>query len=384
MEARGQIGSKLPSVGTTIFTIMSHLSHEYKAINLAQGFPDFPCSPQLITLVSEYMKKGFNQYAPMAGIFPLREIISEKTLELYDVKFNSEKEITVTSGATEACYAAITAFIQKDDEVIIFEPAFDCYVPAIELSGGKPVFVELQYPDYKIDWADVKKKISSLTKMIIINSPHNPTGSVFTSADLDRLTELVRGTNIIILSDEVYEHIVFDNQVHQSVLLRSELRERSLVISSFGKTFHITGWRMGYCLAPEPLSTEFRKVHQYLTFSAPTPMQYALAEFLKNKDEYLQLPALFQKKRDLFLSMMKDSNFKFIPSSGTYFQLMSYKNISQENDVDYAARLTKETGVASIPISVFFKNRRDDKILRFCFAKENDTLERAAEKLCRI
>jgi methionine aminotransferase len=384
MEARGQIGSKLPAVGTTIFTIMSHLSHEYKAINLAQGFPDFPCSPQLVSLVSESMKKGLNQYAPMAGIFPLREMISEKTRQQYHIDVSPEKEITVTCGATEASYAAITALIQKNDEVLIFEPAFDCYVPAIELCGGKPVFVELHYPEYKIDWPAVKTKISPQTKMIIINSPHNPTGSAWSSKDLDELAKLVKGTNIIILSDEVYEHIIFDQQIHQSVLLRPDLRERSLVISSFGKTFHTTGWRMGYCIAPEYLTIEFRKVHQYLTFSAPTPMQYALADFLKNKEEYLQLPAFFQKKRDFFLGMMASSKFKFIPSSGTYFQLMSYKNISQENDIDYAARLTKETGVASIPISVFFNNKRDDKILRFCFAKENDTLERAAEKLCRI
>jgi methionine transaminase len=384
MEAGRQIQSKLPGVGTTIFTIMSHMAHEYKAINLAQGFPDFPCSEKLTALVNEYMKKGFNQYAPMAGIFPLREMISEKTRELYNVNYTVEKEVTVTCGATEACYAAITSLIQKDDEVIIFEPAFDCYVPVIGLSGGKPIFVELHYPDYKIDWAVVKAKITARTKMIIINSPHNPTGSVLSSADLEELTKLVKGTDILILSDEVYEHIIFDKKIHQSVLLRPALRERSLVISSFGKTFHTTGWRMGYCLAPEHLSKEFRKVHQFLTFSAPTPMQYALADYLKNKEAYLQLPDFYQKKRDAFASMMAGSRFKFIPSAGTYFQLMSYKNISDENDVDYAARLTKETGVASIPVSVFFNKRRDDKILRFCFAKETETLERAAEKLCRI
>jgi methionine aminotransferase len=384
MEGKRQIGSKLPNVGTTIFAIMSELSHKHKAINLAQGFPDFPCSEKLISLVNFYMNKGLNQYSPMPGILPLREIIGEKTKELYNAVFDPQKEITITCGATEACYAAITSLIQKDDEVIIFEPAFDCYVPAIHLSGGKPVFVELHYPEYKIDWVEVKAKLTARTKMIIVNSPHNPTGSVLSPTDLDQLTELVKGTDILILSDEVYEHIIFDKKIHESVLRRPALRDRSLVISSFGKTFHTTGWRMGYCLAPEHLSAEFRKVHQFLTYSASTPVQYALADYLKEKDKYLDLPDFYQKKRDAFTMMMQNSRFKFIPSGGTYFQLMSYKSITDENDISYAARLTKETGVASIPVSVFFNNKRDDKILRFCFAKENETLERAAEKLCRI
>ncbi len=375
---------KLPQVGTTIFTVMSHLAVQHKAINLAQGFPDFPCSPKLVSLVSQYMMKGANQYAPMAGVVSLREKIAAKTEELYNYYYNPDKEITVTCGATEACYVTITSVIQPGDEVIIFEPSFDCYEPAITLSGGKPVFVELSYPDYKIDWQKVKEKISSKTRLIIINSPHNPTGSIFKKADMLALTELVKNTDILILSDEVYEHIIFDGEKHESAILYPELRERSFVISSFGKTFHSTGWRMGYCLAPEPLSAEFRKVHQYVTFSAPTPMQYAIADYLDEKEHYLGLPAFYQQKRDHFMQLMKGSRFTGAASSGTYFQLLSYKDITDENDVDYVARLTREVGVATIPISVFFKNRRDDKIIRFCFAKENETLERAAEKLCKI
>jgi methionine transaminase len=376
--------SKLPKIGTTIFTVMSHLSHEHNAINLAQGFPGFPCSEKLINLVHKYMLKGCNQYAPMPGIIGLREKISQKTNELYGAEFDPEKEITITCGATEACYAAITAMVKAGDEVIIFEPAFDCYIPIIELSGGKPVFVELHYPDYKINWEKVKEKINPKTRMIIINSPHNPTGSVLSSDDLDQLGKLVKDTDILILSDEVYEHIIFDRIRHESVLLRPELRERSMVISSFGKTFHTTGWRMGYCLATAKISAEFRKVHQFITFSAPTPIQFALAEFLEEKEMYLCLPDFYQKKRDLFAELMKPSGFEFTEASGTYFQLMSYKNISDEHDVDLAKRLTIEAGVASIPVSVFYHNRTDEKILRFCFAKEDDTLKRAAEKLCRI
>ncbi len=376
--------SKLPQVGTTIFTVMSQLAVQHKAINLAQGFPDFPCSPKLVSLVSHYMAKGANQYAPMAGVIPLREKIAAKTQELYNYYYNPDKEITVTCGATEACYVAITSVIKPGDEVIIFEPSFDCYEPAINLSGGKAVFVELSYPDYHINWQKVKEKISEKTRLIIINSPHNPTGSILRKADMLALTELVKGTNILVLSDEVYEHIIFDGEPHESVILYPELRERSFVISSFGKTFHTTGWRMGYCLAPEHISAEFRKVHQYVTFSASTPMQFAITDYLDEKEHYLNLPAFYQQKRNLFLELMKGSRFKGAASKGTFFQLLSYKGLTEENDMDFAARLAKETGVATIPISVFFKNRTDDKMIRFCFAKENETLERAAEKLCKI
>src|SRR6185437_912737 len=298
---------KLPQVGTTIFTIMSHLAVQHKAINLAQGFPDFPCSPKLVELVTHYMTKGANQYAPMAGAIPLREKISAKTEELYGYYYNPDKEITVTCGATEACYVAITSVIKPGDEVIIFEPSFDVYEPAINLSGGKAIYVELSYPDYKPNWQKVKEKITSKTKLIIINSPHNPTGSILKKADMLALVEIVKNTNILILSDEVYEHIIFDGEKHESAILYPELRERSFVISSFGKTYHTTGWRMGYCLAPEPLSAEFRKVHQYITFSAPTPMQYAIADYLDDKDEYLNLPDFYQKKRNRFMELMKGS-----------------------------------------------------------------------------
>jgi methionine aminotransferase len=376
--------SKLPHIGTTIFTVMAQLANEHKAINLAQGFPDFRCSDHLISLVNQYMQSGFNQYAPMPGLMALRERISEKTFDLYNSYYSPEKEITITCGATEACYAAITSVIGKDDEVIIFQPAFDCYIPVIELNGGKTVVVELSYPEYKINWQEVKNKITSRTKMIIVNSPHNPTGSVLHASDFDQLSAIVKDTNILILSDEVYEHIIFDGIPHASILYRPELKERSLVVFSFGKTFHTTGWRMGYCLAPEKLSAEFRKIHQFLTFSTPTPMQYALADYLKEKEHYLNLPSFYQQKRDKFLSLIKNSSFEAIPAKGTYFQLLSYKKITEENDVAFAARLTKENGIASIPVSVFNNSLRDDKVLRFCFAKEDKTLEKAAEVLCRI
>ncbi|MBX9853329.1 MAG: methionine aminotransferase [Cytophagaceae bacterium] len=376
--------SKLPHVDTTIFTVMSRLANEHKAINLAQGFPDFCCSEELVSLVNHYMQCGHNQYAPMPGIMPLRERIAEKVYELYKASYSPETEITVTCGATEACYAAITALVRPGDEVIIFEPAFDCYAPVIELNGGKPVYIELKYPEFKIDWEEVQKKITASTKLIIINSPHNPTGSVLDFSDIKKLNAIVKDTDILIMSDEVYEHIIFDNIPHASILNFPELRERSLVIFSFGKTFHTTGWRMGYCLAPAKLSREFQKIHQYITFSTPTPMQYAVADFLKQKHHYQDLPQFYQQKRDKFISLLKNSRFELIPSAGTYFQLVSYKNITDEHDTDLAIRLTREKKIASIPVSVFYKNKRDDKLLRFCFAKEDQTLEKAAEILCRI
>jgi methionine aminotransferase len=363
---------------------MSHLSQEYKALNLAQGFPDFCCSEKLIDLVSYYMKKGFNQYAPMPGLLALRERISEKTYDIYKVSYNPATEITLTCGATEACFCAITSLINQGDEVIVFEPAFDVYAPAIELNGGKPVYIELNYPEFKINWTEVKKRISPATRMIIINSPHNPTGSALLDQDLKELCNIVKDTDIIILSDEVYEHIIFDNIPHASVLNYPELRERSLVISSFGKTFHTTGWRIRYCLAPEAITAEFRKIHQFNTFSIPTPMQYAVADFLKEKENYLGLPSFYQKKRDLFNNLVKNSRFEFVPGKGTYFQLLSYKNITEEKDVDFAVRLIKEKGIASIPVSVFYKSGKDDKVLRFCFAKEESTLQKAGEILCSL
>ncbi|HEY8402773.1 MAG TPA: methionine aminotransferase, partial [Cytophagaceae bacterium] len=349
--------TKLPGVGTTIFTIMSQLARDYEAINLAQGFPDFPCSSELIDLVYKYMQAGCNQYAPMPGIMPLRERIAAKIQSLYNFTYNPDTEVTLTCGATESSYAAITSVVKPGDEVIVFEPAFDCYTPAIHLSGGIPVYIELSYPDYKIDWNLVKEKITPRTKLIIINSPHNPTGAIITREDIEGLKEVVKDTSITILSDEVYEHIVFDGQQHESVIKYPELRERSLVIFSFGKTFHTTGWRMGYCVAPAALSAEFRKVHQFITFSVPTPMQFALADYLQDENHYTNLPRFFQEKRDKLSELLIHSRFELIPSKGTYFQLASYKNISDENDVDFAIRLTKEYGVATIPVSVFYHTK---------------------------
>src|SRR5579863_5340559 len=353
-QFNGNIRSKLPKVGTTIFTVMSALANEYKAINLSQGFPNFECSPKLVSLINEYMKKGFNQYAPMQGIMPLREAIAEKMQDLYGAKYNPEKEINITAGGTEAIYAAITAVINEGDEVMVMEPAYDCYVPAIELSGGIPVYIQLKAPDYTIDWNEVKKKISHRTRMIIINTPQNPTGAVMTENDMKELEKITHNTDIIILSDEVYEHIIFDGLKHQSVCRFLGLAERSFVVFSFGKTYHATGWKMGYVLAPEKLMTEFRRVHQFIVFTVNTPFQYALADYMKNKSEYLELGNFYQKKRDYFINLIKGSKFKYIPASGSYFQSLDYSAITHEKDTDYAIRLTKEAGVASVPISVFY------------------------------
>jgi len=383
-QFNGIIRSKLPNVGTTIFTVMSALANEHKAINLSQGFPNFECSPKLVSLINEYMKKGFNQYAPMQGIMPLREIIAEKMQDLYGAKYNPEKEINITAGGTEAIYAAITAVINEGDEVIVIEPAYDCYVPAIELSGGIPVYVQLTAPDYTIDWSEVKKKVSHRTRMIMINTPHNPTGAVMTAEDMKELENITNGTDIIILSDEVYEHIIFDGLKHQSVCRFPKLAERSFVVFSFGKTYHATGWKLGYVLAPEKLMVEFRKVHQFIVFTVNTPFQYALADYMKDKNEYLELGAFYQKKRDYFINLIKGSKFKYTPASGSYFQLLDYSKITREKDTDYAIRLTKEAGIASIPVSVFYHEQVDNKFLRFCFAKTEETLEQAAEKLCKV
>ena len=383
-EFNGMIRSKLPNVGTTIFTVMSHLANEYKAINLSQGFPNFECSPALVSLINEYMKRGYNQYAPMQGIMPLRETIAEKMEELYGAKYSPEKEINITAGGTEAIYAAITAVVNEGDEVIVIEPAYDCYVPAIELSGGIPVYVQLKAPNYTIDWEVLKKKVSHRTRMIMINTPHNPTGAVMTEKDMKELDKITRGTDIIILSDEVYEHIIFDGLKHQSICRFPKLAERSFVVFSFGKTYHATGWKMGYVLAPEKLMVEFRRVHQFIVFTVNTPFQYALADYMKNKSEYLELGNFYQKKRDYFINLIKGSKFKYVPASGSYFQLLDYSKITQEKDSDYAIRLTKEAGVASVPTSVFYHEKVDNKILRFCFAKTDETLEKAAEKLCNV
>lgn len=376
--------SKLPKAGTTIFTIMSALANENKAINLSQGFPDFPVSEELITLVHSWMKKGMNQYAPMQGILPLREAIAEKMEDLYGIGYNPESEITITSGGTQAIYAAIAAVIREGDEVVVFEPAYDCYVPAIELNGGKAVHIPLKAPDYNIDWSEVKNAISSRTKMIMINTPHNPTGTVMAAMDMKELEKITTDTDILILSDEVYEHLIFDGLPHESVCRYPKLAERSFVIFSFGKMYHATGWKTGYCLAPQNLSAEFRKVHQFMVFSANTPIQYALADYVKKKEKYLELPAFYQDKRDYFIRLLKGSKFKFTPASGSYFQLLDYSDISNEKDTEFAIRITKEYRIASIPVSVFYEQPVDNKLLRFCFAKTKDTLEQAAERLLKI
>ena len=377
------IKSKLPKCGTTIFTVMTTLATQHKAINLSQGFPDFEASEELISLVNHYMKKGVNQYAPMQGIFPLREQLVEKAEALYGVKYNPETEINITSGGTEAIYTAITAMIHEGDEVVVFEPAYDCYVPAIDLAGGVPVYISLKSPDYNIDWDDVKKVINHKTKMIIINTPQNPAGSVMSAEDMKELEKIVSGTGICIVSDEVYEHILFDGKKHESVMLYPGLAERSFVVFSFGKTYHTTGWKMGYCFAPANLMTEFRKIHQFVVFSSNTPVQYALADYIKNKN-YLELPAFYQAKRDYFLRLIKSSRFHYKVASGSYFQCLNFSAITNEKDTEYAIRLTKEFGVASIPVSVFYHEGIDNKILRFCFAKKNETLEIAAEKICSV
>jgi len=379
-----KVQSKLPDVGITIFTVMSNLANEHSATNLSQGFPDFDVDPKLLDLVDKYMRAGYNQYAPMQGVFALRARIAEKAQQLYEAAYDPATEITVTSGATEALFAAITAVVQTGDEVIVMEPAFDCYVPAIELNGGTPVFVKYRFPDYHIDWDDVKRAITSKTRLIILNSPHNPTGAVLSSEDISALKRIARDTDVLIVSDEVYEHIIFDGRVHESMARHPELAQRSFVISSFGKTYHTTGWKIGYCLAPEPLSAEFQRVHQFLTFASNTPIQHAYAEFMQNKNAYLKLSEFYQQKRDTFLALIEPSRFKPIPCGGTYFQMLDYSAISDEPDAAFAKRLTIEHGVASIPPSVFYHDGEDHRVLRFCFAKKDETLERAAEKLCKI
>ncbi len=376
--------SKLPNLETTIFSVMSALAKEYNAINLSQGFPDFESDPKLIDLVTLAMKSGYNQYAPMAGVLELRERIAEKYELLYGSTYHPETEITITSGATQAISCIISAFINSNDEVIIFKPAYDCYEPFIELNGGKVIPIQLEYPKYKIDWNLVKQKINTKTKMIIINTPHNPSGRIFSKHDMLQLQELTKSTDILILSDEVYEHIIFDDEKHQSICLYSDLKSRSFVVASFGKTFHNTGWKIGYCCAPKELMHEFRKVHQFNVYCVNHPMQIALANYLKEPNNYLGLSQFYQEKRDLFLSLISTSRFKFVPSKGTYFQVLDYSEITQESDVEFAKRLAIEYGIASIPLSVFNVNNLDNKILRFCFAKTSDTLKKAADILNSI
>jgi methionine aminotransferase len=378
------INSKLPAVGTTIFTVMSGLATEYKAVNLGQGFPDFPMSEELIALVNEAMRNNYNQYPPMPGWLPLREAIAEKIEFLYQTKVNPDTEITITPGGTYAIYSSLTAILHPGDEVIVFEPAYDSYIPNVEINGAKAVPINLVYPGYKIDWDAVKRAINAKTKAILINSPHNPTGSVVGKEDIEQLRALLKDTTIFIISDEVYEHLIFDNIPHQSILLYPDLLERSFVCFSFGKTYNCTGWKLGYCVAPAALTKEFRKVHQFNAFSCFTPAQVALTVFLKNKDAYLNLSSFMQGKRDYFNQLMQQTRFTMHASSGSYFICGSYERISDEGDKDLAIRITKEAGVATIPVSAFYQNGKDDKVLRFCFSKKEETLEAAVSRLIKL
>lgn len=376
--------SKLPNVDTSIFTVMSSLAQKHQALNLSQGFPNFKSDEKLIDLVTIAMNSGYNQYAPMPGNLELRVAIANKFEKLYTTSYNPDSEITVTAGATQAIFTIISAFIKADDEVIIFRPAYDCYEPAIALNGGIVISVQLEAPLYKVDWDEVKVKLSSKTKMVIINTPQNPTGTVLSKGDMLKLQELLEGTDIMVLSDEVYEHIIFDDEKHHSACLFPDLKARSFIVASFGKTFHITGWKSGYCCAPKYLMEEFQKVHQFNVFSVNHPMQKALGDYTQEPEHYLELSTFYQRKRDLFLSLIGGSRFKFTPAQGTYFQVLDFSAITSENDVDFAKRLTIDHKIASIPLSVFNTNHLDNKALRFCFAKTDDTLKHAADILNRI
>ncbi|QJB40935.1 methionine aminotransferase [Chitinophaga oryzae] len=376
--------SKLPHTGTTIFSVMSALAAEHKAINLSQGFPDYDCSDELKEMVNQAMQQGHNQYAPMPGLMQLRTAIAAKIRGLYQQSVNPDTEITITPGGTYAIYTAIATYIHPGDEVIIFEPAYDSYIPNVLVNGGKPVLIPLSFPDYRIDWQEVRRKITPRTRMIMVNTPHNPTGSILREEDMAELEKLVAEHNLLVLSDEVYEHLVFDGARHLSVLRYPAIYKNSFVVFSFGKVFHNTGWKMGYCVAPEHLMKEYRKVHQYLCFSVNTPMQYGLAEFLETPAHYLELPAFYQQKRDYFLELMNGSRFTPLASQGSYFQLMRYDGISGEGDKEFAIRLTKEFGVAAIPVSAFYHDGKDDHVVRFCFAKKETTLEQAAARLKNI
>ncbi|HEY6504374.1 MAG TPA: methionine aminotransferase [Chitinophagaceae bacterium] len=383
-SAHLHINSKLPSVGTTIFTVMSRLATEHKAINLGQGFPDFPMNEELVALVNEAMKNDYNQYPPMPGWMPLREAIAEKIEFLYQAKVNPDTEITITPGGTYAIYSSLTAILNPGDEVIVFEPAYDSYIPNVEINGATAIKINLVFPDYKIDWDTVRKAVTPKTKAILINSPHNPTGSVISAGDIEQLRSIVKGTNIFIVSDEVYEHLIFDKLPHQSILRYPDLLERSFVCFSFGKVYNCTGWKLGYCVAPAELTKEFRKVHQFNAFSCFTPTQVALTTFLKNKEAYLGLSPFMQEKKDYFKKLMQQTRFTMHESYGSYFICGSYERISDESDKDLAIRITKEAGVATIPVSAFYHNGKDDKVLRFCFSKKKETLEAAAKRLLKL
>lgn len=376
-----KLNSKLPDVGASIFSVMTKMANEHNAINLSQGFPDFNCPDELIALVHHFQKQGLNQYAPMQGVLPLRSEISKKIEKLHGRFYDPEKEITITAGATQALYTAISCLVNKGDEVIIFEPAYDSYAPAVRMNLGKPIFIPLNDEDFSINWELTEKKINTKTKLIILNSPHNPTGSIIDLNDLRTLEKIVKGKNIFVISDEVYEHITFDGCEHISLSRSDIVSKRSFIISSFGKTYHTTGWKMGYCVAPEYLMNEFRKLHQFVVFSANTPTQFAYSEFLKNESHYLELGNFYQQKRDYFADKIQKSKFRIKKCRGTYFQLLDYSLISNKNDFKFSEFLTKKNGVAVIPLSPFYKNGSRNKIIRVCFAKSDEVLSKAAQLL---
>lgn len=375
--------SKLPDVGTTIFSVISALANKHQAVNLGQGFPDFSCDPELIAAVTRAMADGYNQYAPMPGMPILLNAIAHKINQLYQKSYNPETEITIAAGATQAILTAIQASVHVGDEVIVIEPAYDSYVPAIRLAGGVPIFVAMEFDgnSFNIPWEKVKASINSRTRLLLINSPHNPTGFVLNSSDIAALSEIVRASKLLIISDEVYEHMVYDGQRHESISRSPELSERAFVISSFGKTYHVTGWKLGYVAAPVALMREFRKVHQFNVFSVNTPMQVGIANFMSDPHPYLALPDFYQSKRDLFRHGLANSRFRLLPSAGTYFQCVDYSEISRASEIEFAQWITQEAGVAAIPLSAFYHQQRDNSIVRFCFAKKEETLLAALEKL---
>jgi methionine aminotransferase len=381
MEAPIRVQSRLPDVGVSIFAVMTRLANEHGAINLSQGFPDFDCDPELIASVHRHMQAGHNQYAPMPGAAELREALAAKIGRLYGAQYDPVSEITVTAGATEALFDVISAFVRPGDEVMLFEPCYDAYVPAVRLNGGVPRFVTLRPPDYRIDWAEAGRVLSPRTRLLVVNSPHNPTGAVLGAGDLDAMAALLDGTGVVLLSDEVYEHIVFDGRRHESVARHPALRARSCVVSSFGKTYHTTGWKIGYVAAPQVLSAEIQRVHQFVTFAVNTPIQLAYAEFTARRTGYDDLAVFYQAKRDRFLQLLEGSRFTPVPCHGTYFQILDYSRVSDEPDAAFAMRLLREHGIASIPTSAFLYNSEAPRVLRFCFAKKDETLEQAAERL---
>ncbi|MBH2870211.1 methionine aminotransferase [Serratia marcescens] len=381
MQSACSSRSKLPDVGTTIFTVIGQLSAEHQALNLSQGAPNFAGDPQLIEATAKAMRAGHNQYAPMSGVAALRAALAEKAERLYGARYDADEEITVIASASEGLYSAISALVHPGDEVIYFEPAFDSYAPIVRLQGPTPVAIKLSLQDFRVDWDEVAAAINGKTRMIIVNTPHNPTGAVFDEHDIERLTALTRDTDIVILSDEVYEHVVFDGEIHHSMARYPQLAERSVIVSSFGKTYHVTGWRVGYCLAPAALMDEIRKVHQFMVFSADTPMQHAFAAALANPQSYLGLAAFYQQKRDLLASALQDSRFELLPSRGSFFMLARFSGFSHESDNDFAVRLIREAKVATIPLSAFYSDGTNTGLIRLSFSKDNETLLEGARRL---